>query len=84
MLAAAGRKGCSEGDSKGEKPQAESHTPILYYELQTALKSLMKHLNLPLHQVMLSVKDSECASVNKPFYKPLAYQGDKAVSMFQE
>ncbi|XP_023805304.1 ankyrin repeat and fibronectin type-III domain-containing protein 1 isoform X2 [Oryzias latipes] len=50
MLAAAGRKGCSEGDSKGEKPQAESHTPILYYELQTALKSLMKHLNLPLHQ----------------------------------
>ncbi|XP_024141286.1 ankyrin repeat and fibronectin type-III domain-containing protein 1 [Oryzias melastigma] len=50
ILAAAGRKGCSEDDSKGEKPPAESHTPLLCYELQTAVKSLMKHMNLPLHQ----------------------------------
>ncbi|KAM7381064.1 hypothetical protein PAMA_012074 [Pampus argenteus] len=47
MLSAAGEK-----DRTGEEaePRAESHAPLLYYELQTAIKSLLKHINLPLHQ----------------------------------
>ncbi|XP_077358640.1 ankyrin repeat and fibronectin type-III domain-containing protein 1 isoform X2 [Festucalex cinctus] len=31
-------------------PRPESHAPLLYYELQTAIKTLLKNLNLPLHQ----------------------------------
>lgn len=46
-LAAAGEK----EDGQGAGPRAESHAPLLYYELQTAIKSLLKHINLPLHQV---------------------------------
>ncbi|CAJ1081394.1 uncharacterized protein ankfn1 isoform X2 [Xyrichtys novacula] len=40
------------GDKEGEEagPRPESHAPLLYYELQTAIKSLLKHINLPLHQ----------------------------------
>lgn len=45
-LSAAGEK---ESDEAGPRP--ESHAPLLYYELQTGIKSLLKHLNLPLHQV---------------------------------
>ncbi|XP_077594883.1 ankyrin repeat and fibronectin type-III domain-containing protein 1 isoform X1 [Stigmatopora nigra] len=39
-------------DPSGEevRPRSESHAPLLYYELQTAIKSLLKNLNLPLHQ----------------------------------
>ncbi|CAN9508840.1 unnamed protein product [Ophioblennius macclurei] len=37
-----------EGEEAERRP--ESHTPLLYYELQTAIKSLLKHINLPLHQ----------------------------------
>ncbi|KAM6964555.1 ankyrin repeat and fibronectin type-III domain-containing protein 1 isoform 1-T1 [Tautogolabrus adspersus] len=44
-LSAAGEK---EGEDVG--PSTESHAPLLYYELQTAIKSLLKHINLPLHQ----------------------------------
>ncbi|KAM4524102.1 ankyrin repeat and fibronectin type-III domain-containing protein 1 isoform 2-T2 [Odontesthes bonariensis] len=44
-LAAAGEK-----DGEEAEPRAESHAPLLYYELQTAIKSLLKHMNLPLHQ----------------------------------
>ncbi|KAK5905455.1 hypothetical protein CgunFtcFv8_001419 [Champsocephalus gunnari] len=33
--------------------QLESHAPLLYYELQTSIKALLKHLNLPLHQSRL-------------------------------
>ncbi|XP_076616278.1 ankyrin repeat and fibronectin type-III domain-containing protein 1 isoform X2 [Chaetodon auriga] len=44
-LAAAGEK---ESEEAGPRP--ESHAPLLYYELQTGIKSLLKHLNLPLHQ----------------------------------
>uniref|UniRef100_UPI0037E7F408 ankyrin repeat and fibronectin type-III domain-containing protein 1 n=1 Tax=Semicossyphus pulcher TaxID=241346 RepID=UPI0037E7F408 len=44
-LSAAGEK---EGEEAGPRP--ESHAPLLYYELQTAIKSLLKHINLPLHQ----------------------------------
>ncbi|XP_037836872.1 ankyrin repeat and fibronectin type-III domain-containing protein 1 [Kryptolebias marmoratus] len=49
-LAAAGNKDRSEEDSEGAEPRAESHAPLLYYELQTAIKSLLKHINIPLHQ----------------------------------
>lgn len=38
-------------DGQEAEPRAESHAPLLYYELQTAIKSLLKHINLPLHQV---------------------------------
>ncbi|XP_067344144.1 ankyrin repeat and fibronectin type-III domain-containing protein 1 isoform X1 [Channa argus] len=48
MLSAAGEKEPSGEES--EEPRAESHAPLLYYELQTAIKSLLKHINLPLHQ----------------------------------
>ncbi|XP_070847347.1 ankyrin repeat and fibronectin type-III domain-containing protein 1 isoform X2 [Chaetodon trifascialis] len=44
-LAAAREK---ESEEAGLRP--ESHAPLLYYELQTGIKSLLKHLNLPLHQ----------------------------------
>ncbi|XP_041671080.1 ankyrin repeat and fibronectin type-III domain-containing protein 1 [Cheilinus undulatus] len=44
-LSAAGEK-----DSEEAGPRTESHAPLLYYELQTAIKSLLKHINLPLHQ----------------------------------
>ncbi|XP_059180554.1 ankyrin repeat and fibronectin type-III domain-containing protein 1 isoform X2 [Centropristis striata] len=43
-LSAAGEK------SEEAEPRAESHAPLLYYELQTSIKSLLKHLNLPLPQ----------------------------------
>ncbi|XP_041829932.1 uncharacterized protein ankfn1 isoform X2 [Melanotaenia boesemani] len=49
-LAAAGEKDRSEEDSEEAEPRAGSHAPLLYYELQTAIKSLLKHMNLPLHQ----------------------------------
>ncbi|XP_074520185.1 ankyrin repeat and fibronectin type-III domain-containing protein 1 isoform X1 [Halichoeres trimaculatus] len=44
-LSAAGEK---DGEEAGPSP--ESHAPLLFYELQTAIKSLLKHINLPLHQ----------------------------------
>ncbi|XP_069374158.1 ankyrin repeat and fibronectin type-III domain-containing protein 1 isoform X2 [Paralichthys olivaceus] len=49
-LSAAGETehGRTEGEEGG--PRAESHAPLLYYELQTAIKSLLKHINIPLHQ----------------------------------
>ncbi|KAM6899073.1 ankyrin repeat and fibronectin type-III domain-containing protein 1 [Lycodopsis pacificus] len=42
----------SAAGDKGEEAESstESHAPLLYYELQTAIKSLLKHLNLPLPQ----------------------------------
>ncbi|XP_075937781.1 ankyrin repeat and fibronectin type-III domain-containing protein 1 isoform X2 [Anarhichas minor] len=43
-LSAAGDK------SEEAESSTESHAPLLYYELQTAIKSLLKHLNLPLPQ----------------------------------
>lgn len=48
MLAADGER---EEESEEVEPRPESHAPLLYYELQTAIKSLLKHINLPLHQV---------------------------------
>lgn len=50
-LSAAGEKERSGEDSEEAEPRAESHAPLLYYELQTAIKSLLKLINLPLHQV---------------------------------
>lgn len=50
-LSAAGEKDRSGEDGEEAGPRAESHAPLLYYELQTAIKSLLKHINLPLHQV---------------------------------
>lgn len=50
-LAAAGEKDRNGDESEDAEPRAESHAPLLYYELQTAIKSLLKHINLPLHQV---------------------------------
>lgn len=43
----------SAAADQGEEaePRAESHTPLLYYELQTSIRSLLKLLNLPLSQV---------------------------------
>uniref|UniRef100_A0A3Q2EF18 Ankyrin repeat and fibronectin type III domain containing 1 n=2 Tax=Cyprinodon variegatus TaxID=28743 RepID=A0A3Q2EF18_CYPVA len=49
-LAAAGEKGRSEEESEEAEPQAESHAPLLYYELQTAIKALLKHIHVPLHK----------------------------------
>ncbi|XP_030256820.1 ankyrin repeat and fibronectin type-III domain-containing protein 1 isoform X2 [Sparus aurata] len=49
-LAVAGEKERSGEESEEAGPQPESHAPLLYYELQTAIKSLLKHINLPLHQ----------------------------------
>ncbi|KAF0025950.1 hypothetical protein F2P81_022831 [Scophthalmus maximus] len=39
-------------EGEGGGPRAESHAPLLFYELQTAIKALLKHINLPLHQVL--------------------------------
>lgn len=50
-LAALGEKRRSEEDEEEAEPQSESHAPLLYYELQTAIKSILKHINVPLHQV---------------------------------
>ncbi|XP_013878805.1 ankyrin repeat and fibronectin type-III domain-containing protein 1 [Austrofundulus limnaeus] len=49
-LAAVGDKDHSEEDSEGAEIRAESHAPLLYYELRTAIKSLLQHINIPLHQ----------------------------------
>ncbi|MEQ2267744.1 hypothetical protein XENORESO_009999, partial [Xenotaenia resolanae] len=49
-LAAAGEKRRSEEDGEEADQRAESNAPLLYYELQTAIKSLLKHINIPLHQ----------------------------------
>lgn len=49
-LAAAAEKDRSGEESEGAEPRAESHAPLLYYELQTAIKTLLKNMNLPLHQ----------------------------------
>ncbi|XP_062234780.1 ankyrin repeat and fibronectin type-III domain-containing protein 1 [Platichthys flesus] len=43
-LSAAGER--EHGRTEGE----ESHAPLLFYELQTAIKSLLKLINQPLHQ----------------------------------
>uniref|UniRef100_A0A3B4USR1 Ankyrin repeat and fibronectin type III domain containing 1 n=1 Tax=Seriola dumerili TaxID=41447 RepID=A0A3B4USR1_SERDU len=49
-LSGAGQNDHNREGSEGAEPRAESHAPLLYYELQTAIKSLLKHINLPLHQ----------------------------------
>ncbi|XP_054860669.1 ankyrin repeat and fibronectin type-III domain-containing protein 1 isoform X3 [Amphiprion ocellaris] len=49
-LSATGEKERSGNDSEEAEPRAESHAPLLYYELQTAIKALLKLVNLPLHQ----------------------------------
>ncbi|XP_075891194.1 ankyrin repeat and fibronectin type-III domain-containing protein 1 isoform X2 [Nelusetta ayraudi] len=49
-LSAASEKERSGKEGQEAEPQAESHAPLLYYELQTAIKSLLKHINLPLPQ----------------------------------
>ncbi|XP_061563987.1 ankyrin repeat and fibronectin type-III domain-containing protein 1 isoform X2 [Cololabis saira] len=49
-LAAAGDQHLSEEDGEEAEPRRESHAPLLYYELQTAIKALLQLLNLPLHQ----------------------------------
>ncbi|XP_071317823.1 ankyrin repeat and fibronectin type-III domain-containing protein 1 isoform X4 [Trachinotus anak] len=49
-LSAAGQRDHTREESEGAEPRAESHAPLLYYELQTAIKSLLKLINLPLHQ----------------------------------
>ncbi|CAL8261961.1 unnamed protein product [Arctogadus glacialis] len=40
----------AEAEDEGAGPRIDGHTPLLYYELQTALKSLLKVINLPLLQ----------------------------------
>ncbi|XP_039991816.1 ankyrin repeat and fibronectin type-III domain-containing protein 1 [Xiphias gladius] len=49
-LSAVGDKDHTREESEEAEPRAESHAPLLYYELQTAIKSLLNHINLPLHQ----------------------------------
>lgn len=49
-LSAAGETDHSGDDCEEVVPRPESHTPLLYYELQTAIKSLLRLINLPLHQ----------------------------------
>nr|XP_061807698.1 ankyrin repeat and fibronectin type-III domain-containing protein 1-like [Nerophis lumbriciformis] len=49
-LSATGDKDPSSEEGKEVRPRPESHAPLLYYELQTSIKSLLKNLNLPLHQ----------------------------------
>ncbi|XP_044034197.1 uncharacterized protein ankfn1 isoform X2 [Siniperca chuatsi] len=49
-LSAAGEKDHTGEESEEAEPRPESHAPLLYYELRTAIKSLLKHINLPLHQ----------------------------------
>ncbi|XP_051274174.1 uncharacterized protein ankfn1 isoform X4 [Dicentrarchus labrax] len=49
-LSAAGEKEQTGEESEEAGPRPESHAPLLYYELQTAIKSLLKHINLPLPQ----------------------------------
>ncbi|XP_061886691.1 ankyrin repeat and fibronectin type-III domain-containing protein 1 isoform X3 [Entelurus aequoreus] len=49
-LSAAGEKDPNGEESEETRPRPESHTPLLFYELQTAIKSLLKHINLHLHQ----------------------------------
>lgn len=49
----------SEEDEEEAEPQPESHAPLLYYELQVAIKSLLKHINVSLHQV--------CSPAQPPF-----------------
>ncbi|KAM6897551.1 ankyrin repeat and fibronectin type-III domain-containing protein 1 [Xenentodon cancila] len=49
-LAAAGEQQDGGEDSDETEPRRESYAPLLYYELQTAIKSLLKLVNLPLHQ----------------------------------
>ncbi|KAM9425570.1 ankyrin repeat and fibronectin type-III domain-containing protein 1 isoform 2-T3 [Pholidichthys leucotaenia] len=51
-LSAAGEKECSGEDGEETERRAESHAPLLYYELRTAIKSLLKQINLPLHQAL--------------------------------
>ncbi|KAK5850392.1 hypothetical protein PBY51_001276 [Eleginops maclovinus] len=46
-LAAAGER------SEETESRPESNAPLLYYELQTSIKALLKHLNLPLQQSRL-------------------------------
>ncbi|CAB1338591.1 unnamed protein product [Coregonus sp. 'balchen'] len=45
-----GEKERTEGEREGVDQTTDSNTPLLYYELQTALKALLKLINLPLHQ----------------------------------
>ncbi|XP_052333708.1 ankyrin repeat and fibronectin type-III domain-containing protein 1-like [Oncorhynchus keta] len=45
-----GEKERMEGEREGVDQMTDSNTPLLYYELQTALKALLKLINLPLHQ----------------------------------
>ncbi|XP_070981294.1 ankyrin repeat and fibronectin type-III domain-containing protein 1 [Oncorhynchus clarkii lewisi] len=40
----------TEGEREGADQTTDSNTPLLYYELQTSLKALLKLINLPLHQ----------------------------------
>ncbi|XP_061732006.1 ankyrin repeat and fibronectin type-III domain-containing protein 1 isoform X1 [Nerophis ophidion] len=49
-LSAAGEKDPNGEESEETRPRPESHAPLLFYELQTAIKSLLKHVNLHLHQ----------------------------------
>lgn len=50
-LVATGDSDHSKEDGEEAEPIAESHVPLLYYELQTAIKSLLKLINIPLNQV---------------------------------
>ncbi|XP_029619864.1 ankyrin repeat and fibronectin type-III domain-containing protein 1 [Salmo trutta] len=45
-----GEKERTEGEREGVDQTTDSNTPLLYYELQTALQALLKLINLPLHQ----------------------------------
>ncbi|XP_067101034.1 ankyrin repeat and fibronectin type-III domain-containing protein 1 isoform X3 [Osmerus mordax] len=45
-----GDKEGTEGEREGLENMPENPSPLLYYELQTALKTLLKHINLPLAQ----------------------------------
>ncbi|XP_034049193.1 ankyrin repeat and fibronectin type-III domain-containing protein 1 [Thalassophryne amazonica] len=49
-LAAVGEKDQTVQASECAEPRAESHAPLLFYELQIAIKSLLKQMNLPLPQ----------------------------------
>ncbi|KAM4624540.1 ankyrin repeat and fibronectin type-III domain-containing protein 1 [Polymixia lowei] len=40
----------AEGESEGVDQRTDGHAPLLYYELQTAINSLLKLINLTLHQ----------------------------------
>ena len=53
-------------------PLTESHAPLLYHELQSAIKTLLKHLHLHLEQVSLSLSLSlRLSHTHTPTHTPM-------------